>query len=319
MGAARASNHLVTRVVVSEFLPENHLDLLRLRFDVVYDPELYADRARLLIEIGDAAAVFIRNRTLIDQELLDAATSLRVVGRLGVGMDNIDMVGCAGVGVIVIPAAGANAVSVAEYVIGAMLVLVRRVYDMTPSMVAGEWPRQGHAFGHEFLGKTLGLVGFGSIARQVAMRAAAFGMGIVAHDPLLPDDDGAWGMVGKVDLETLLSTSDVVSLHVPLDDGTRNLIDADALETMKPSAILVNTSRGGIVDETALAEALRNHRLGGAALDVFSTEPLGPKPAATFAGVPNLLLTPHVAGNTVESVERVGTVVVNAVIEFLEG
>jgi (S)-sulfolactate dehydrogenase len=151
------------------------------------------------------------------------------------------------------------------------------------------------------------------------MRASVFGMKIVAHDPLLPDDDDAWGTVGKVDLETLLSTSDVVSLHIPLDDGTRNLIDADALERMKPTAILVNTSRGGIVDETALAEALNDHRLGGAALDVFSTEPLGPKPAATFAGVPNLLLTPHVAGNTVESVERVGTVVVERVIEFLEG
>jgi (S)-sulfolactate dehydrogenase len=309
----------VTRVVVSEFLPENHLDRLRQSFEVVYEPDLYADRARLLIEIGDAAAVFIRNRTRIDQELLDASPSLRVVGRLGVGLDNIDMDGCAGAGVTVIPAVGANAVSVAEYVIGVMLVLVRGVYDMTPSMVAGEWPRQGHAFGHELLGKTLGLVGFGSIARQVAMRAAVFGMRVVAHDPLLPDDDDAWGMVGKVDLETLLSTSDVVSLHIPLNDGTRNLIDAAALTLMRPTAILVNTSRGGIVDEAALAEALRDHRLAGAALDVFATEPLGPKPAATFAGVPNLLLTPHVAGNTVESVDRVGTVVVDAVIEFLQG
>ncbi|HVR77137.1 MAG TPA: hydroxyacid dehydrogenase [Acidimicrobiia bacterium] len=309
----------MTKVVVSEFLPENHLDRLRHRFDVVYEPDLYADRARLLIEIRDAAAVFIRNRTRIDQELLDAAPSLRVVGRLGVGLDNIDMDGCAAAGVTVIPAVGANAASVAEYVMGAILVLVRGVYDMTPSMVAGEWPRQGHAFGHELLGKTLGLVGLGSIARQVAVRAAVFGMRVVAHDPLLPDDDVAWGMVGKVNLETLLSTSDVVSLHIPLDDGTRNLIDADALERMKPTAILVNTSRGGIVDETDLAEALSDHRLGGAVLDVFSTEPLGPEPAATFAGVPNLVLTPHVAGNTVESVERVGTVVVDAVIELLEG
>lgn len=307
----------MTKVVVSEFLPENHLELLRHRFEVLYEPDLHADRARLFAEIGDAAAVFIRNRTRIDQELLNAAPSLRVVGRLGVGLDNIDIEGCAGAGVTVIPAMGANAVSVAEYVIGAMLVLVRGVYGMTPSMVAGEWPRQGHAFGREVMGQTLGLVGFGSIAREVASRAASFGMRIVAHDPLLPEDDDAWGMVGKVDLETLLATSDVVSLHVPLDDRTLNMIDADALETMKPTAILVNTSRGGIVDETALAEALRNHRLGGAALDVFASEPLGPEPAATFAGVPNLLLTPHVAGNTVESVDRVGTMIVDAVIEFL--
>ena len=307
----------MTKVVVSEFLPEPHLERLRHRFEVVYDPDLYADRTRLLAEMGDAAAVFIRNRTGIDQELLDSAPGLRVVGRLGVGLDNIDLDGCAGAGVTVLPAVGANAVSVAEYVIGAMLVLVRGVYDMTPSMVAGEWPRQGHASGHELLGKTLGLVGLGSIARQVATRAAAFGMGILAFDPFLPDDDAAWGTVGKVELETLLSTSDVVSLHVPLGEGTRDLIDAAALASMKPTAVLVNTSRGGIVDETALAAALRRGSIAGAALDVFSTEPLGPEPAATFAGVPNLLLTPHLAGNTEEAVHRVASMIVAAVEEAL--
>jgi (S)-sulfolactate dehydrogenase len=307
----------VTKVVVSEFLPEPHLERLRQSFEVVYDPDLYADRSRLLAEIGEAAAVLIRNRTRIDQELLDAAPGLRVVGRLGVGLDNIDLDGCVGAGVTVIPAVGANAVSVAEYVIGAMLVLVRGVYDMTPSMVAGEWPRQGHAFGHELSGKTLGLVGLGSIARQVAMRAVVFGMRIVAFDPFLPDGDTAWGTVGKVNLETLLSTSDVVSLHVPLGEGTRNLIDAAALALMRPTAVLVNTSRGGIVDETALAAALRHGSIAGAALDVFATEPLGPKPAATFAGVPNLLLTPHLAGNTEEAVDRVASMIVAAVEEAL--
>jgi (S)-sulfolactate dehydrogenase len=307
----------VTKVVVSEFLPEPHLERLRQSFEVVYDPDLYADRSRLLAEIGEAAAVLIRNRTRIDQELLDAAPGLRVVGRLGVGLDNIDLDGCVGAGVTVIPAVGANAVSVAEYVIGAMLVLVRGVYDMTPSMVAGEWPRQGHAFGHELSGKTLGLVGLGSIARQVAMRAVVFGMRIVAFDPFLPDGDTAWGTVGKVNLETLLSTSNVVSLHIPLGEGTRNLIDAAALALMRPTAVLVNTSRGGIVDETALAAALRHGSIAGAALDVFATEPLGPKPAATFAGVPNLLLTPHLAGNTEEAVDRVASMIVAAVEEAL--
>ena len=307
----------MTKVVVSEFLPAPHLERLRQSFEVVYDPDLYADRARLFAEMGDAAAVFIRNRTQIDKELLDSAPGLRVVGRLGVGLDNIDLDGCAGAGVTVFPAVGANAVSVAEYVIGAMLVLVRGVYEMTPSMVAGEWPRQGHAFGHELLGKTLGLVGLGSIARQVAMRAAVFGMGIAAFDPFLPEDDAAWATVGRVDMETLLARSDVVSLHVPLGEGTRNLIDAAALALMKPTAVLVNTSRGGIVDETALAAALRDGSIAGAALDVFATEPLGPKPAATFAGVPNLLLTPHLAGNTEEAVDRVAAMIVAAVEEAL--
>jgi (S)-sulfolactate dehydrogenase len=307
----------VTKVVVSEFIPDPHLERLRLSFEVVYDPDLYADRARLLVEIGDAAAIFIRNRTRIDRELLDAASELRVVGRLGVGLDNIDLDGCLAAGVTVIPAVGANAVSVAEYVIGAMLVLVRGVYHMTPSMVAGEWPRQGHAFGHELQGKTLGLVGLGSIARHVAIRAAAFGMDVVATDPFLPDGDAAWDTVGKVDLGTLLSMSDVVSLHVPMEEGTRNLIDASALRLMKPTAVLVNTSRGGIVEETALAAALREGSIAGAALDVFSTEPLGPGPAATFVDVPNLLLTPHLAGNTEEAVDRVAAMIVAAVVDAL--
>jgi (S)-sulfolactate dehydrogenase len=307
----------MTKVVVSEFLPQAHLDRLRQSFAVIYDPDLYGYRRRLLREVSDAAAIFIRNRTHIDRDLLDAAPDLRVVGRLGVGLDNIDLDGCVAAGVTVIPAVGANAVSVAEYVIGAMLVLVRGVYHMTPSMVAGEWPRQGHAFGHELLGKTLGLIGLGSIARHVAMRAAGFGMDIVASDPFISDDDAAWGTVGKVDLETLLSTSDVVSLHVPLGDETRNLIDAAALALMKPSAVLVNTSRGGIVDEAALAAALRDESIAGAALDVFSTEPLGPEPAATFADAPNLLLTPHLAGNTEEAVDRVASMIVDAVVDAL--
>ena len=308
----------MTKVVVSEFLPDPHLDHLRQSFDVVYDPDLYADRDRLLAELAGTVAILIRNRTLIDPGLLVAAPDLRVVGRLGVGLDNIDTEACLRAGVTVIPAVGANAVSVAEYVIGAMLVLVRRVYEMTPSMVAGEWPRQGHAFGHELLGKRLGLIGLGSIARQVAVRAAAFGMGIIAYDPLLPEDDRAWDTVDKVDLETLLTTSDVVSLHVPLGDQTRHLIDAGALALMKPTTVLINTSRGGIVDETALAAVLRDGALAGAALDVFATEPLGPGPAAIFAGVPNLVLTPHLAGNTEESVERVASTIVAAVIEAVE-
>jgi len=308
----------VTKVVVSEFLPEPHLDHLRQSFEVFYDPDLYADRDRLLAELAGTVAILIRNRTRIDPGLLAAAPNLQVVGRLGVGLDNIDTDACFLAGVTVIPAVGANAVSVAEYVIGAMLLLVRRVYDMTPSMVAGEWPRQGHAFGNELQGKTLGLVGLGSIARQVAVRAAAFGMGIVAFDPLLPEDDPAWATVAKVDLETLLATSDVVSLHVPLGDQTRNLIDAGAIAAMKPTAVLVNTSRGGIVDEPALARALESGALAGAALDVFSNEPLGPESASIFAGVPNLVLTPHLAGNTEEAVERVASVIVAAVIEAVE-
>jgi (S)-sulfolactate dehydrogenase len=309
----------MSKILVSEYLPDEYLDLLRTRHEVVYEPDLCTDRSRLLPQMAGVEALFTRNRTRVDEELIAAAPDLRVLGRLGVGLDNIDVNRCERAGVQVIPASGENAVSVAEYVIGAMLVVVRGVFGMTPSMIAGQWPRQGHAFGHELLGKTIGLVGYGSIARQVAKRAAGLGMEVIAHDPFVPDDDPAWGNVRSVDLETLLASADVISLHVPLADGTRNLIDSHALKRMKPTAVLINTSRGGIVDEASLAEALLDGKLGGAALDVFASEPLGVGPAAVFAGVPNLLLTPHVAGNTRESVDRVARAIVEKVMAALGG
>jgi len=308
----------MTKVVVSEYLQEAYLDLLRVGNDVVSDSELYRDRTRLLEEVADADAIFIRNRTRVDADLIAAARRLRVVGRLGVGLDNIDMDGCAEAGIRVVPAVGANAVSVAEYVIGAMLILTRGIYGMTGSMVSGDWPRQGHAFGHEVAGKTMGLIGYGSIARHVASRAGALEMQVAGFDPYLDVDDPVWGSVERLDLDSLLAAADVISLHVPLNDETRNLIDDAALSKMRPGAVLINTSRGGTVDETALAAALREGRLGGAALDVFDTEPLGPGPAATFAGVPNLLLTPHVAGNTHESVDRVASMIVTEVLRALD-
>lgn len=309
----------MSRILVSEYLPEEHLDRLRARHEVVYDPDLGTDRYRLLAQVAEVEAIFTRNRTRVDQELIGAAAELRVVGRLGVGLDNIDLAGCEAAGIRVIPAQGANSVSVAEYVIGAMFVLVRGVYGMTPSMLAGQWPRQGHAFGRELMGQTLGLIGFGSIAREVATRAAGLGMTVAAHDPLLAREDPAWSGVQSLGLDELLARSDVVSIHVPFDAGTAGMIDAAALARMKPTAVLINTSRGGIVDEAALATALRSGALAGAALDVFATEPLGPEAAAVFAGTPNLLLTPHVAGNAWEAVDRVATMIVDAVLVELEG
>ncbi|HEY7470140.1 MAG TPA: hydroxyacid dehydrogenase [Acidimicrobiia bacterium] len=307
----------MSKILVSEYLPEQYVDRLREEHSVVYDPDLYADRPGLLDQVGDVSAIFIRNRTRIDEELIAVAGKMRVVGRLGVGLDNIDMGACSRVGIEVIPAGGANATSVAEYVIGAMLVLIRGVYGMTPSMVAGEWPRQGHAFGRELAGKALGLLGFGAIARKVAVRAAALEMRVGAHDPYLAQTDPVWESTKRLDFDELLAWSEVVSVHTPLTEETRNLIDAKALSRMRRSAILINTSRGGTVDEVALAQALRSGQIGGAALDVFAAEPLGPGPASTFAGVPNLLLTPHVAGNTHESVDRVATTIVEAVLDQL--
>jgi (S)-sulfolactate dehydrogenase len=307
----------VRRILVPEYLPDPQLAQLAGRFEVVYDPDLYGDRPRLLEAIGPAVAIFIRNRTRIDRELLAAAGALKVIGRLGVGMDNVDVAGCEEHGVTVIPATGANAVSVAEYVFGAMLTLMRPVFGLTGSMVEGRWPRQGHAFGRELAGRTLGLVGYGAIARHVARRALAFDMVVLAHDPYVAGDDPAWGEVCPTPFDRLLGESDVVSVHVPLTAETRELIGAEAFALMKPGAVLINTSRGGTVDEAALAEALRNGRLGGAALDVFAVEPLAAAAAERFAGLPDLVLTPHLAGNTVESVDRIAQMTVDAVVAAL--
>ena len=308
---------IVSTVVVSEFLGERYLDLLAGQHEVIYDPDLYADRKGLLATVAGARAILIRNRTVVDTELLGAASTLEVIGRLGVGLDNIDMDACAAAGVVVRPAVGANAISVAEYVMTAMLSLLRPVFGMTEAMVAGEWPRQGHAFGSEASGKTLGLLGFGSIARQVARRAAAFDMVVIAHDPFVPATDPAWENAESITFDDLLRRADVLSVHTPLTPETRHLIGAEALGLMKPTALLINTSRGGTVDEEALAGALRNGEIAGAAIDVFASEPLPPGPASRFAGLSNVLLTPHLAGNTEESVNRVAAVTVATVLEFL--
>jgi (S)-sulfolactate dehydrogenase len=304
--------------VVPEFLPDEALALLADGCRVVYDPDLYADRPALLAEMASAAAVLIRNRTIIDDELLAAAQGLRVIGRLGVGIDNIDTDGCAAAGVEVIRASGGNAVAVAEYVMGALLTLARPVFDKTDSMIRGEWPRQGHAFGRELRGMTIGLVGLGAIAREVAARAVGFEMRIVACDPFLGDDDPAWRWIERRELGALLAEADVVSLHVPLTDETTGLVDATAVASMKPGAILINTARGGIVDEAAVVLALRTGRLGGAALDVFAEEPLGSEAGGAYAGLDDLVLTPHLAGNTREAVDSIARSIVVAVLAALD-
>jgi (S)-sulfolactate dehydrogenase len=307
----------MTRIVVYEFLGDRFLGLLRDGHEVEYDPDLYGKREQLLASVAEAQAILIRNRTRVDQELVDVARELVVVGRLGVGLDNIDLEACASAGILVKPAIGANAVSVAEYVLGAMLAMLRPVFGMTDSMVSGQWPRQGHAFGVEASGKTLGLLGFGAIARHVAQRAAAFDMVMIAHDPYIPAGDPRWSQAEAVSFDELLQRADVLSIHTPLTEATRHVIGATAFGLMKPTAVLINTSRGGVVDEVALASALRDRTIGGAALDVFAVEPLGPEAAARFAGLDNILLTPHVAGNTKESVDRVAEVTVANVLEVL--
>jgi (S)-sulfolactate dehydrogenase len=308
------------KVIISEFMDEAAIAAELAGFDVLYDPGLVDRPADLTTAVEGADALIVRNRTQVRGALLEAARDLKVVGRLGVGLDNIDVPACRDRGIAVYPATGANDVAVAEYVVATAMLLLRGAYGATARVAAGTWPRNA-LMGREIADKRLGLVGFGAIARETAQRAAALGMAIAAHDPFLAEGDPAWnpayGPVQRQALDTLIAQSDVLSLHVPLTDRTRGLIDAAALARMPKGAILINAARGGVVDEAAVAESLRAGHLGGAALDVFDREPLDAAAGAVFADVPNLILTPHIAGVTQESNVRVSAVTAQAVRRHL--
>jgi len=307
----------VIRIVISESMDAPAVALLAREFDVDYRPALVDDPAALRKALADADGWIVRNRTQVRGEMLAVASRLRVVGRLGVGLDNIDLDACTARSIRVFPAVGANAQSVAEYVVATAMVLLRGAYFSTAAVAAGRWPRAMLSQGHEIAGKTLGLVGFGSIGQVTAAKANALGLRVVAFDPGVPADDPAWARHGteRVDLDALLAASDVVSLHVPLVEATRGLLGAGRLARMKKGSVLVNTARGGIVDEAALAKALQEGHLAGAALDVFDDEPLAA--GGPLGDAPNLILTPHIAGVTAESNERVSGIVARLVAEAL--
>lgn len=291
----------MAEIIITEFMDQGAVDDLAADFDTIYDPDLVDQTERLLGMVGEAPALIVRNRTQVRGALLEAASALKVVGRLGVGLDNIDMAACEARGIAVCPATGANNVSVAEYVVTTMLALLRApAYTVTQAVLSGQWPRTD-AIGREGSAKTLGLIGFGAIGQDVARRAGPLGLKIVAHDPLLDPAHAAWSMAASVPQDELITTADIISLHVPLTDETRHLIDADAVARMKPGAIVINAARGGVVDEGALADALKQGHLGGAALDVFETEPMTAESGHHLQDVPNLILTPHIAGLTDEA------------------
>ena len=306
-------------IVVTEFLDPGPLDVLKRTHAVHIDTSLWDKRADLEALVKGAVAVIVRNRTQVDKALLAAAPKLRVVGRLGVGLDNIDMPACKARGITVCPAIGANAVSVAEWVIGSILMLSRfPAFTSSHRLAEGAWLREETGRGQEIAGKTLGIIGFGNIGQTVGERARAMGMHVVAFDDYVPADSSAWALAKRVTLAELLARSDCISLHCPLTPQTRGMIGAAQFKAMKKGTILTNAARGGVVDEQALAKSLTSGHLGGAAMDVFDKEPIDKPSAAVFQGVPNLILTPHIAGVTLDSNERISTVTVENVLKALQ-
>ena len=307
----------MARVIITEFMDESEVSRLSSHHEVLYNPDLHSNINSLLDSITDTQALIVRNKTLVNRELIDASKDLRVIGRLGVGLDNIDATYCREKGIPIVIADGANTGSVAEYVVTGLLVLFRGIMDSTSRIINGEWPR-GDFIGTEVKGKTLGIVGLGSIGRAVAQKVRLLGMRVVGTDVNIEKDDPVWGEfnVQYKEFSDLVRISDAVTMHVPLNDDTKGLFDDYTLQNMRKSAILINTSRGGIVDENALVKYLKNGHLGGAMLDVFESEPL--TESRPFAGLPNLILTPHIAGVTVESNRRVSCMIVDKVMEHLK-
>lgn len=305
------------RIVISEFMDERAVAQLAAAHEVLYDPLLVDDTPRLITEAASADVLIVRNRTQVRNALLSALGQCRIVGRLGVGLDNIDVSGCEAKNIEVIPATGANALSVAEYVIASTMLLLRGAFTSTEAVAGGQWPRAALGNGRETAGKTLGIIGFGSIGQTVARMAQGLGMKVIAFDAVLQPDAAVFGQAGVTScgLDALVRQADVVTLHVPLADTTRGLFNAARIAAMKKGAVLINTSRGHIVDLQAVAAALRSGHLGGAAIDVFDVEPLSAD--ASLQNCPHLILSPHISGVTSEANERVSFMIANKVLESL--
>ena len=295
-------------ILITEFMDESAVDLLKRKYNVYYDCSLVEDSNSLVKLINKMKALIVRNKTLVTRELIENAPNLTCIGRLGVGLDNIDLNACEEQNITVYPALGANSHSVAEYVICASMLLLRKAYFKKNEMIAGNWPRQ-ESSGSEVYGKTLGLIGFGYIAQKTRDLALGLGMKTVAYDPYLDKDSNVWKETKNLDLDNLLSISDIISLHIPLTEETKNLLDEKKLGLIKKSSVIINAARGGVIDENQLAKLLKENKIAGAALDVFNNEPVNKEYAKKFEGIDNLILTPHVGGVTKESNKRVSEMI----------
>ncbi len=297
------------KIIVADKISDRGLDLLRETGWEIVSPAT----ATVPSELANADGLIVRSATRVTRELLEKAERLRVVGRAGVGIDNIDVEAATHRGVLVMNTPGGNSVSVAEHTLALMLALARSVPQSNASIHAGRWEKSS-ASGTELRGKTLGLVGFGRVGTEVARRARALEMQVLAHDPYVTPAAARELEVELVPLDELLRRSDVISLHTSLSPATEKMINATSLAKMKRGARLINCARGELIDEAALAEALRSGQLAGAAVDTFAVEPPKNSP---LLGLPNLIATPHIAGSTAEAQEEVGTAIAQQVRDYL--
>jgi D-3-phosphoglycerate dehydrogenase len=299
----------IMNIVVADPISQRGLELLRKPGWNVITPS----RDAFASSLATADALIVRSATQVTAQILEAAPNLRVIGRAGVGVDNVDLDAATRRGVLVMNTPGGNAVSVAEHTLALLMSVARRIPQHSAAIHAGRWEKSGSQ-GVELRGKTLGLIGLGQVGNEVARRARAMEMLVLAYDPYVSESAARDAGVELSGLNELLERSDFVSLHAALSPATEKLINAEKLTHFKQGAVLVNAARGELVDEAALADALRSGKLSGVGLDVFAVEPPEDSP---LIGLANAVFTPHIAGSTREAQEEVGTLIAQQVLDFL--
>ncbi|HEU4521170.1 MAG TPA: phosphoglycerate dehydrogenase [Thermoanaerobaculia bacterium] len=303
------------RVLVTDTLAESGLAILRAAEDVDLDYRPGLKGKELLDAVARTDALITRSGTAVTPELVSSGDRLRIIGRAGVGLDNVDVEACTARGILVINAPTANIMSATEHTMAMLLALSRNIPEAHASVMRGEWVRSKF-MGIELNGKTLGVVGLGRIGSRVTVRARAFGMRVIAYDPYIAPSAFERVAAEPVSLDQLLAESDVITVHTPLNDETRGMIDASDIARMKDGVVLVNVARGGIYDEAALAAALNSGKVSGAAVDVFVEEPPKDNP---LLKAKNIILSPHIGANTIEAQDRVAVQTAEMVIEALRG
>ncbi|MEM1430764.1 MAG: phosphoglycerate dehydrogenase [Pseudomonadota bacterium] len=302
------------RVLVSDKLSETAVQIFRDRgIDVTFDPSIGKDKERLLAEIPNYDGLAIRSATKVTEKLLASAPRLKVVGRAGIGVDNVDIPHASKRGVIVMNTPFGNSITTAEHAIAMMLAVARQIPSANTSTHAGKWEKSAF-MGVELTGKTLGVIGAGNIGAIVCDRAQGLKMKVLAYDPFLSEERAGKIGVTKVELDDLLQRADFITLHVPLTDKTRGILSAEAITQMKPGVRIINCARGGLVDEAALAQALQSGHVAGAAFDVFAEEPATENP---LFGLPNVVVTPHLGAATTEAQENVALQVAQQMSDYL--
>ncbi|MBP6015276.1 MAG: phosphoglycerate dehydrogenase [Candidatus Promineofilum sp.] len=306
---------MIYRLLIADKLGQAGLDRLAQMEDISYDMQTGLSKEALLAIIGDYDGVIVRSDTQIDADVIAAGKRLKVVGRAGMGVDNIDVEAATRHGIKVMNTPHSNSVATAEQTLALMLATSRRTVQAHNSLVAGEWARSQFV-GTELFEKTLGIIGFGYIGRLVARRAQAFGMKVVAFDPYVPTETGIELDVELLPLEDVLATSDIITLHAIVTPETKGMINADTIATMKDGVIVINVARGKLIEEQALAEALKSGKVAAAGLDVYQEEPPTNCP---LIGLPNVIDTPHLGASSQEAQKRVGIEIVEQMADALRG